>query len=352
VNSGGLGGAVYSFNSSTATLTNCVVWGNISQDGLQISQATGTPAVRYSDIQGGYAGTANLNSDPIFIRNPAAGPDNKWGTADDDYGDLHVSPTSPLLDAGNNADIPAAVLTDLDANSRLVDIVGIHDPGTLVDIGAYEKSPPLVVVAAQFSTAAIRPTLTFTFNCAVQSASAIAADLILTDRATNRSFNAQGFADVTYDRASFSISWQFYALPSANYDASVAAMSISDMSSAGLSADFSTALYILSADGDRNRQVDIHDFNILATNFGKSGQTFEQGNYDYSADGKVTITDFNILATNFGKHLDPPAGPSPVSAAAPIQTMAIGEVNRTAPAQGWLYSSTDDTNLLSDIGLV
>jgi hypothetical protein len=32
--------------------------------------------------------------------------------------------------------------------------------------------------------------------------------------------------------------------------------------------------------------------------------------------------------------------------------MAIGEVNRTAPAQGWLNSSTDDTNLLSDIGLV
>jgi hypothetical protein len=155
---------------------------------------------------------------------------------------------------------------------------------------------------------------------------------------------------VTYDRASFSISWQFYALPSANYDASVAAMSISDMSSAGLSADFSTALYILSADGDRNRQVDIHDFNILATNFGKSGQTFEQGNYDYSADGKVTITDFNILATNFGKHLDPPAGPSPMSA--PVQTMAIREMNRTAPTQRWLNPLTDDTNLLSDIGLV
>jgi hypothetical protein len=46
--------------------------------------------------------------------------------------------------------------------------------------------------------------------------------------------------------------------------------------------------------------VSLEDFNILATNFGKTGMTFSQGNYDYSADGKINLLDFNVLATNFG----------------------------------------------------
>jgi hypothetical protein len=75
-----------------------------------------------------------------------------------------------------------------------------------------------------------------------------------------------------------------------------------------LGTDLVSDFFVFTADGNHNRAVEIQDFNLLATNFGKSDRTFAQGNYDYSADGKVTIVDFNLLAANFGKHLDPPAG--------------------------------------------
>lgn len=51
-------------------------------------------------------------------------------------------------------------------------------------------------------------------------------------------------------------------------------------------------------DIDGNGKVDIFDYNILLTNFGKTG-TGIQGDIDNS--GKVDIFDYNILLTNFGK---------------------------------------------------
>ena len=97
-----------------------------------------------------------------------------------------------------------------------------------------------------------------------------------------------------------------------NFHATLAASSVSNFSGNTNASSATLDYYFLAADGDRNRVVDIHDFNLLATNFGKSGQTFTQGNYDYSTDGVVSITDFNILATNFGKSVPP--SPAPQSA--------------------------------------
>jgi hypothetical protein len=51
-------------------------------------------------------------------------------------------------------------------------------------------------------------------------------------------------------------------------------------------------------DLDGNNKVDIFDYNILLTNFGKTG-TGILGDLDNS--GKVNIFDYNILLTNFGK---------------------------------------------------
>lgn len=55
---------------------------------------------------------------------------------------------------------------------------------------------------------------------------------------------------------------------------------------------------LTTGDIDGNNKVDIFDYNILLTNFGKSGSGI-QGDIDSS--GKVDIFDYNILLTNFGK---------------------------------------------------
>ena len=132
-NSAPSGGGVSNNNSSSPTLTNCIVWGSGSP---AIYNSSSTPVITYSDIQqssGKYTGAGNINADPVFVRNPSAGADGKWGTADDDYGDLRLLSASPAIDVGWSAAVPVSVTTDLAGNPRIV--------GVAVDMGAYEYSP-------------------------------------------------------------------------------------------------------------------------------------------------------------------------------------------------------------------
>ena len=127
-NSANSGGGIYNASSSSPTLTNCIVWGNTNG---AIYNNSSTSVVTYSNIQGGYAGVGNINADPLFARSPWTGPDGRFGTADDDPGDLHLREGSPALDSGSNAAV-AGVSSDLAGNARIQN-------GTL-DMGAYEGS--------------------------------------------------------------------------------------------------------------------------------------------------------------------------------------------------------------------
>lgn len=143
------GVAVQSGNSSTQ-LTNCIVWGNAV--GLD-----GAPSVTYSDIQDPngavYSGAGNISADPLFIRTPSSGPDESWGTADDDYGDLHIKLPSGCIEAGSNVALPADTYdldsdgdtteplpVDLTGATRVLDGEGNGTP--TVDMGAYEYAGP------------------------------------------------------------------------------------------------------------------------------------------------------------------------------------------------------------------
>ena len=101
------GGGVYVESRSTATATNTIVWGNSSS---QLG-GDGTFVVTYSDIQGGYSGTGNINSDPLFVVG----------------GDYHLSSSSPCIDTGTSTGAPA---TDMAGTSR--------PRGQGYDMGAYE----------------------------------------------------------------------------------------------------------------------------------------------------------------------------------------------------------------------
>jgi predicted outer membrane repeat protein len=350
--SGG-GGAIYRGGGSSTSpiiLRNSILWGNTaSHDPAMLSAAfTPAPVITNTDFQGGTSGTGNIDADPLLRRTPNEGPDGVWMTVDDDYGDLRLQSASPAIDAGDNTFVPSGVTTDFDGNPRTIDVPGPHDPGAIVDMGAHEKTLPLTIIVDSLTTDRTVPTLILTFSSAVQQSSLSAADVTF--------YGAQTYSgdsvvqQVSYDPATYTASFALNALPSGNYRASIQMNAVLDSAGDGLAQDHDASFFIFAADGDHNRAVDIQDFNLLAVNFGTSGKSFSQGNYDYSPDGKVTILDFNVLATNFGKHLDPPAGSSAVSA--PLQTVSLGEVNSTSPSQGWLNSSTDDTNLLSDIGLV
>ena len=137
-------GGMYNAGASP-TLTNCILWQNTQ------AEIEGTSVATYCDVQDGYTGTGNINADPQFVRNPSPGPDGTWGTADDDYGDLRLQPTSPCIDAGQNSAVPPGTTTDLAGNPRFVNAPGIVDTGSgtppIVDMGAYESPDPNLAVA-------------------------------------------------------------------------------------------------------------------------------------------------------------------------------------------------------------
>jgi hypothetical protein len=125
------GGGMYNLESFPM-LTNVIMWGDSATlNGPEIyNDGSSTPVVTYSDIQFGYAGTGNINANPLFL--DTAGSNLRLG-----FG-------SPVIDAGNN--ISVTVATDLDGLPRKAD--GNGDSNVVVDMGAYETGQMICDVAA------------------------------------------------------------------------------------------------------------------------------------------------------------------------------------------------------------
>jgi uncharacterized repeat protein (TIGR01451 family) len=176
-NAGKDGGGLYNYQSS-ATLVNCLLWGDIPREIQNAFFSTTT--VTYSNIQGGYSGTGNLNLDPLFVAplDAALSP-----TTDGDY---HVLPGSPVLDAGDNSAVPGGVLVDLDGKPRFIDLPASPDSGSglppLVDMGAYELSYADLALEKSVSAPAFDPGDPITFTLSISNTGVLlATQMMLTD---------------------------------------------------------------------------------------------------------------------------------------------------------------------------
>ncbi len=168
----GFGGGVYNLN--ILTMSNSVLSGNIACSGggvyhywggimkvvnstivSNIASVSGGGICNYEGILSVYNSIVSLNeaenyqdtvvvinesnniigADPLFVRNPSSGLDGVWGTADDDYGDLHLQVKSPAIEMGDNDLAVDAewnpLVTDIEGNPRI--------QNDFVDIGAYES---------------------------------------------------------------------------------------------------------------------------------------------------------------------------------------------------------------------
>ncbi len=119
---------------AAATVTNSVIYGNAPRNinTLALDPFASPPSIAYSLVQGGFAGTGNINADPLF--------------ADASAGDYSLAAGSPCIDAGENGTVPPGVTTDLAGDPRFVDDPGTADTGLgaapLVDMGAFEFQAP------------------------------------------------------------------------------------------------------------------------------------------------------------------------------------------------------------------
>lgn len=131
-------------NLSSNAIRNSIVWGNTGE--------IGAPIITHSLVQGGFAGTGNIEGDPHFT--DAAG------------GNYRLGDGSPAIDAGDNSEVPADTqdvngdsnltepVPDLDGHPRLYDDTGVADTGVgsapLVDMGAFERQsssmPPVQAI--------------------------------------------------------------------------------------------------------------------------------------------------------------------------------------------------------------
>jgi formylglycine-generating enzyme required for sulfatase activity len=94
--------ALTQISPSTLAITNTIVAYNQSASGIQIVGSSGL-AVSYSNVQGGYPGTGNIDADPMFV-DPANGDYHLLdGSPCNDTGD----PTSPYDSDSTRADMGA-----------------------------------------------------------------------------------------------------------------------------------------------------------------------------------------------------------------------------------------------------
>ncbi len=117
-----LDGGVSCPSGSRVTITNCILWGNTPRE-IETYGETYRAHVTYSDVQGGWGGTGNIDADPHLA------------FADD----AHLIASSPCIDAGTNSPVSGLPPSDPDGNPRPLDGNGDGDP--VADMGAYEFNP-------------------------------------------------------------------------------------------------------------------------------------------------------------------------------------------------------------------
>ncbi|MBT8484371.1 MAG: right-handed parallel beta-helix repeat-containing protein [Phycisphaerae bacterium] len=130
-NDGGRGGGAAFASASAVTIENSILWNNTPSEVLDPDAML---LIRHSNVEGGWsgAGKSNLDADPAFV--------------DADSGDLRLTVGSPMIDAGDDAALPADTADldgdgdereplpiDFDGSARIV--------GEAVDLGVYERQP-------------------------------------------------------------------------------------------------------------------------------------------------------------------------------------------------------------------
>jgi hypothetical protein len=158
------------------------------------------------------------------------------------------------------------------------------------------SAPRIIADSFQFQTARL---LVFTFNTNVP-ATLSESDLIVKNLTTGATLSPTNF---TMTKAGGSAVFTFNGgvMPDGNYAASLDTQGVTDAEGDPLENHAPLAFFLLNGDADHDRTVGPGDFNLLASHFGQSGQTW--GNGDFDGDGVVGPGDFNLLASRFGSTL-------------------------------------------------
>ncbi len=118
---------------SDPTIYNCILYWNGAYSGDEIV-GLGSPTVTYSNVQGGWSGTGNIDTDPLFAE-------------DVDY---HLDEDSPCVDAGDPSIMDGSMPPGLGGTRSDMGAYGGSDNGELLegpyDLFLYPTGPTTVTV--------------------------------------------------------------------------------------------------------------------------------------------------------------------------------------------------------------
>lgn len=200
------------YGSGTAAFKNNIVWGNTSPSNVQVSGALN---MTYSDIQGGYPGSGNLNIDPLFADSNyvllVSSPCVDKGDSSTQYNDL------PDPNNGALAKYPSrgALRNDMGAYggplARLLSnqLIGIPNIGSQapVDYSLYQNYPN-----------PFNPNTNITFDLPVGNFTSLKVFDILGREVSVlvNEFKQQGRYTVSFDASQLSSGIYFYTLQAGN----------------------------------------------------------------------------------------------------------------------------------------
>jgi uncharacterized delta-60 repeat protein len=150
-------------------------------------------------------------------------------------------------------------------------------------------------------------------------------DLTIRNTTTNTNFNLGTYPLASYDHSANTATFTLNnLLADANYTATFTKSGIENRQNMNLVGDNVEDFFFLTGDADHDRDVDVNDLGILASNWQQSPRTYSQGNFDYSPDGLVAVNDLGLLASHWQQTLAPPSAPfsAPVQPSRTIKRMA------------------------------
>lgn len=144
----GPGGGVYILYNCNPTITNSIIWNNIggTSPNIGIDSAYSIVTIRYSDIQGGWAGIDNISTDPLF-RDPSH---NDYLLMAVSCGD---SANSPCIDTGDPSIIDSVIGCDWGLGDSRSDIGASKGSLTvpLTDISTtYTEMPGRILLSQNY----------------------------------------------------------------------------------------------------------------------------------------------------------------------------------------------------------
>src|SRR5262245_19374020 len=174
------------------------------------------------------------------------------------------------------------------------------------------------ITASQFVWDSAAQHIDFKFDQDV-SASLTSSDFVLANLTTQTTISSAGIVvswNGTLKRATLTFpALPNGSLPDGDYRVTVPGAGVTNAIGTPLIVDYTFDFFSLAGDADHDRDVDVNDLGILATNWQQSPRTFSQGDFDYS--GTVDVNDLGILASHWQQGL--PATSAPAASSQPPQ---------------------------------